>query len=226
MYKAYLAQSLTAKIGQNVVDRLNGIGDVVNKVYDLEIGKAANKLYHMAKDNSERLEKTAPLGKVAGQSVSDGSYLLSYALQNERYQNKLAAAAVLGGAMPNIYSDLSQLYAKIVAAPHNTGGNTPDYLTSNRLKGFWFMHRTIRREFAEIIDQFFDRYGYACHKTKIPNIHVRTNWTYTKTKGCQVSGNIPTEAITDIQQIFDNGITFWTNAEHFGDYSLPNNIIT
>ena len=117
------------------------------------------------------------------------------------------------------------MYAKSVQAPHNTGGNTPDYLTSNRLKGFWFFHRTIRYEYAKIIDDYFSRFGYACHQIKVPNIHSRTKWTYTKTVGCQIHGNLPADAIASIQTIFDRGITFWADPSNFGNYSLSNDII-
>lgn len=220
LYKAYMAQSLTAKLGSIVVDNVGEIGNNVdasgNKAIPPE-GTSAYKAYEYQQrtgqsstfPNSPNRYDDNDLAKAAGM-VGLGA---------------LSSLLTGGNIFQSIYSDLSQMYAKSVQAPHNTGGNTPDYLTSNRLKGFWFFHRTIRYEYAKIIDDYFSRFGYACHQIKVPNIHARTEWTYTKTVGCQVHGNLPADAIVAIQAIFDRGITFWADPSNFGNYSISNDII-
>lgn len=226
LYKAYMAQSLTAKIGEMLVDGISGAGKALTNSssnYNPQTG-AYNSIWDMFKDMP---------GVVGGASNAVGQMLTGIAnsevMQNPMFQGAAGVAAanlLLGGNVAGaIFNDLQQQYHYAVAAPHNNGSNTPDYLTSNRIKGFWFYHRTIRREFAEIIDAYFDRFGYACHRIKVPNTCVRNYWTYTKTIGCQVSGNIPADAVTTIQEIFNNGITFWRDPDHFGDYSLNNAII-
>ena len=82
---------------------------------------------------------------------------------------------------------------------------------------------TIRREFAESIDNYFDMYGYATNKLKVPNINNRPNWNYVKTQGLNITGeNISQEDIQTLKNMFDNGITLWHNTNNFLNYSADN----
>ena len=65
-------------------------------------------------------------------------------------------------------------------------------------------------------------YGYKTNRVKVPNIHARQRWTYTKTIGCNVKGECPVKHLEKIISIFDNGITFWVNPSEVGNYSLAN----
>ena len=59
---------------------------------------------------------------------------------------------------------------------------------------------------------------------QIPTLPARSNWTFIKTAGCAVVGDIPKDFESAIDQIFDNGITFWANTSNFmnyGDFSNP-----
>lgn len=85
--------------------------------------------------------------------------------------------------------------------------------------GFAYGNRHIRGEYAQIIDQYFDMYGYACNKVKVPNTHVRHHWTYTKTIGAIVTGRIPKDAQDKICAIFNSGIRFWQSGSEIGKYS-------
>lgn len=77
---------------------------------------------------------------------------------------------------------------------------------------------------AEIIDNYFTVYGYACKKVKVPNIESRPRWNYVRTRGCKIIGNCPTDDIKKICDIFDKGITWWryTNDMEVGNYSGDN----
>lgn len=87
---------------------------------------------------------------------------------------------------------------------------------------FTFYSLSIKKQFAKIIDSYFDRYGYATHLTKTPNTNVRPHWTYTKTVGCTLTGSVPADDMRAIATIYDNGITFWKKGSEVGDYSLDN----
>ena len=80
----------------------------------------------------------------------------------------------------------------------------------------------ISAEYAKIIDDYFDMFGYAKKKKKIPNTSIRPHWNYVKTNGCVLSGNSPADDVRKICGIYDNGITFWKNASEIGNYSLDN----
>lgn len=85
-----------------------------------------------------------------------------------------------------------------------------------------FTRYSIKREFAERIDQFFDMYGYTVNELKNININSRPNWNYIKTQGANIIGNIPQYDLQTIKEMFDNGITFWHNPATFLDYSQNN----
>ena len=79
-------------------------------------------------------------------------------------------------------------------------------------------------KYAKIIDEYFDRYGYATKRNKKPNRNVRPHWCYTKTIGCTITGSIPCDDATKICNIYKNGITFWMNGSEVGNYSLDNTV--
>ena len=87
---------------------------------------------------------------------------------------------------------------------------------------FRFVHMSIRSEFAKILDDYFDRFGYSTLRLKVPNISSRPHWNYTKTAGCTIKGSMPADDERKICDIFDNGITFWKNGDEVGNYSLNN----
>lgn len=48
-----------------------------------------------------------------------------------------------------------------------------------------FTTYTIKRQFAERIDKYFDMFGYTTNKIKVPNLNNRPNWNYVKTNRCK-----------------------------------------
>lgn len=89
--------------------------------------------------------------------------------------------------------------------------------------GFTAYQMTVRAETAKIIDDYFTRYGYAIHTTRVPNTHARPYFTYVKTVGCTAVGNCPASDLGAICKLFDKGITWWTNADFIGRYSELDN---
>lgn len=89
----------------------------------------------------------------------------------------------------------------------------------------------LTHEFAKKIDWFFDVYGYKVNTIKIPNISGRPFWNYVKTVGSNVKAvSIPNEDVVTINNIFNNGITFWKDGDIIGDYAdydnrLPEDIV-
>lgn len=105
---------------------------------------------------------------------------------------------------------------------HGGGGNNAmfdsgffDYFTS---------HTHVTPEVAKVIDDYFTMYGYQTNRVKVPNINVRPHWTFTKTVGCNLRGNAPSDDLKAIKDIFDNGVTFWKNGDEIGNYALDNSV--
>lgn len=86
---------------------------------------------------------------------------------------------------------------------------------------------SIRREYAQIIDLYFQQFGYKLNTIDSPKRYLRTRekWNYIKTLNCSVFGrNIPLEDIEVINAIFNNGITFWHADKYMLNYNQPNRI--
>lgn len=92
---------------------------------------------------------------------------------------------------------------------------------SRGVKDFYFKFMCITPEYARIIDDFFDKYGYACMRNKIPSVTNRLHWNYVKTRGCSPSGAVPAEDMKKIASIYDSGITFWLDSD-VGNYNRSN----
>lgn len=141
---------------------------------------------------------------------------------NMLVQNPSEAGGIVS-SLSQIGGMVAQVHEHKILPPHAMGNADGNASLVHGLMNFIFYTKSIRIEYAQIIDQFFDKYGYAMHRVKIPNIHVRERWTYTKTVDCIIHGNLPTEAITEIQNIFNHGVTFWSDVNNVGNYSLRNN---
>ena len=134
--------------------------------------------------------------------------------------------AIAGGLIGGISSVVSLLAKKDDlehTPPQIKGQAQTDSLNAavGRVQ-FNFYKMGIKEQFAKIIDDFFDRYGYATHRNKIPNRAVRPYWTYTKTVGCTITGSVPADDMAKICKIYDNGITFWKSGANIGKYELNN----
>ena len=92
-------------------------------------------------------------------------------------------------------------------------------------KDFSFYQQTVQNEHAKIIDEYFSRFGYEVDRVKVPNLRGRQAFNYVKTKNALIVGEIPYSYLEEIQDIFDNGITFWHDFENFGNYNIDNPII-
>ena len=104
--------------------------------------------------------------------------------------------------------------------------NGADINTAQDQNGFYFYKKSIKNEFARIIDDFFTQYGYKVNRLKIPNITGRQNWNYVKTVEAIVDGlNVPEKYIKEFEGMLNHGVTFWHNPQTLKDYSQSNNII-
>ncbi len=90
--------------------------------------------------------------------------------------------------------------------------------------GFSLRSQSITKEYAEIIDNYFDLYGYATNKVKVPNLFGRKKWNFVKTRNIIIRGSIPVEAMEIIKSIYNNGVRLWHSGD-VGNYKLDNSIL-
>ena len=135
-----------------------------------------------------------------------------------------AAAGVSG--MLGIASTIGSIYEHS-RIPNQVYGNqnSGDVTFSDNESYFTAYKRSIKYEYAEIIDNFFTMYGYKVNKLATPNIHKRSNWDYIKCIDVNLEGNIPEKDLDKIRSLFNNGCTFWHTTSNYLNYSLNNNIL-
>lgn len=94
------------------------------------------------------------------------------------------------------------------------------------LMGFNIWQMCLNAEDAAIVDNFFDMFGYAQNKIKVPAIRTRDHWNYIKTNGLNMSftSGIPADYVVKIKAIHDQGVTYWKNHSEIGNYALVNSI--
>lgn len=102
--------------------------------------------------------------------------------------------------------------------------NCGDVLTSLYNNVPYLYKMSIREEYAKQIDEYFDMFGYKCNLVKVPNKAHRSRYWYTKTVDINIDGAIPMKELDAIKKIYNNGITFWRNANEIQNYSLSNGI--
>ena len=80
---------------------------------------------------------------------------------------------------------------------HSANGDVMNALRENI---FIFYQYCIKREYAEIIDNFFSKFGYKTLQIKVPNITGRSNWNYVKTiEACVDSESVPKKYIDEFK---------------------------
>lgn len=132
---------------------------------------------------------------------------------------------IIANSALSIANTLGEVYQRSKIPLTAQGGvNQGDFNYAWKLS-FSVYRKSIKREYAKIIDDYFSAYGYKVNSYKKPNIEGRTNWNYIKTIGLNITGNIPQEDMQKIKDIYDNGVTLWHNPSTFLDYSQSNNII-
>lgn len=135
----------------------------------------------------------------------------------------VAMGSTAGGAISNIGSLLSQGYKAAVGNDVSKGSySSSNANVSQKTNQFYWGRMSCNASYAEVIDGFFNRYGYATNRVKHPNTHSRPHWNYVKTQGCTLTGSVPADDMKKLCSIYDAGVTFWKNGSEIGNYSLDN----
>lgn len=132
-------------------------------------------------------------------------------------------------ALHTISSMMTSVYKSSIQADYCKGNiSSANSMFSQGDYGFKHGRMSVNRQQAEMIDSFFDRFGYAVNKLMTPSLHTRTNWTFIKTVDCTIHGSIPRDSEAIIENAFNNGITFWARPSvvTVGDYSQNNAPLT
>lgn len=139
------------------------------------------------------------------------------------------AAAIGGGSIvggiKSIVGTMGEVSAHSAQPPQANGNiNCGDVITASKRNSFHFYKMSIKKEYAEIIDKYFDMFGYKVNMLKVPNKNHRANYWYTKCIDVNIDGAIPMKDMRKIKDCYNKGITFWSNPANIGNYSVSNTI--
>lgn len=156
------------------------------------------------------------VGGVVGGGMSAANSYINYQQADIQYRNGLL----------DIKSVAAQKYSHSMTPPQAMGTvNAGDVGFASNLCTFTAHAMSIKREYAEVIDRYFDMYGYATNLVKLPNENHREYYWFTKTIAANIDGNIPNDDLNIIKRCYNNGITFWRYYTSVGDYPVNNPIV-
>lgn len=147
------------------------------------------------------------LGDIGSTGIETASGLMRSSVNYDYYVKNQIAQVEKQQLMPNQVSQ---------------GSSNATLVGYEKMGSQLFNTFTIRSEFANRIDKFFDMYGYLTNTLKLPNLNNRPNWNYVKTIGANITGSIPQMDLESIKEMFNNGVTLWHNPSTFLDYSQNN----
>ena len=212
-------------VGNIVGDALTGnIGGVIGSTASMAIGVIQTEQNASNTANSINTQLSNSV-RSAGASNQIAQNAYSTALKN-------AAMAEVNANLSNLntyQNATAQLVAKkqdIQHLPNTAHGNAMcDGLNYSRdTAGFIFRQWGLSEEYAKVIDEYFDKYGYAQRTMYKPKRLNRKHYSYLKTTGCNITGKMNNSDILTIKGIYDNGITTWDTLENVGHYEIDNTI--
>lgn len=143
-----------------------------------------------------------------------------------------AVSTFVGGKSGNIGSgvmgalnQIAQMQTMAIQpdqARGNTNGGSLNIASDSQY--FYISQMYIKKQYAEIIDQFFTMYGYKVNSVKVPNINGRPYWNFVQTNDVNIKGSIPVNDMKRLKQMYNDGVTFWKYPDTVGDYSYNNQI--
>lgn len=164
--------------------------------------------------------------------VSDGIGLAKSAIALDAGDVKSAAAGVESVGV-SIVNQMSELYKhSLVPMTIRGASNIGDVMTGMKELQTYAYRMSITAQFAERIDQFFTRYGYATNKLKLPNQIGRATFNYVQIAAGEDighSGNtisVPPADMEIINNAYRSGVTIWHNHDNIGNFNLANGIVS
>jgi len=242
-YSRWWAQNKESFALQTLGSVIGIAGGIASGQYWLAAGSAISAAQIMKGSRSKNADfvggKTAAIG--SGIRSGDFSDVPRMGRQQaaradilaQQYNRASTANKIAGGikALGAITDSLSVLASASHKPSVNGGasGNSGLLLVDNAI-GYTFYDVGVCAEEAEIIDKYFDMFGYQVNAVKVPNIkgggRIRPSWNYVKTSQCIVhataSSGVPQDDEDEIENVYNSGITFWNPSVQVGDYSANN----
>lgn len=157
--------------------------------------------------------------------LATSALTMAYTQQGSVEKEQLGGKILKYGGIHGVISGVVGGTIAGIQPPQSMGAQQGSVQVAAGIQNFTFYNKRLRPEYATIIDDYFQAYGYACHQIKVPNTKSRIKWNYVKTVGAIVHGDLPNDEAERIRNIYDNGVTFWHYGATMYDYDTANNTV-
>lgn len=221
------------------INAVQGAAGTVRGLFNFDFGNAATSVLDAATrqaqmntdlQNSQMQVNTAQgnAANTAGTVLANTGIALSTAMKNSA--ESLASAQLSGlTAKQNAIEALEAKKQDMTNAPNSaaTLANGDALNIANGELNFTWAEMSLSQQQLEIIDNYFDVYGYALRNrltgSQLNNrLNGRPHYCFIKTVGANIIGKSNAADIATIRGIYDNGITTWDKLENVGHYELDN----
>lgn len=212
-----VAGIMGSALSGNVGGMINSAVNTATSMYGTEL--SANNTASMLATDLANTNRSVG----ASQTIARNSY--STAMKNASMSEVNANLSNLN-AYQNATAQLVAKKQDIMHHPSNLHGalmNDVWNAWSARV-GFTIYTKFIKMEYAQKIDEYFDKYGYAQNTAYVPERLNRKHYSYLKTVGCNIIGKMNNNDILTIKGIYDNGITTWDTLQNVGHYEIDNSV--
>lgn len=216
-YQAWLAQNQgknSINLGYWQVQQKSNLYSARTDFYNNTI----SNLFQLAGDINRSLS--------IGGAVNSGPYTNAISVNRALASEGIAARNLISN-----YTNVRNEYnykRDVMNEEIRLASNLPDIPTSMdansldvSIRNFCFRLQIVRldSEYAQIVDDYFTKYGYNVQTLKVPSRDNRPHFTFVQTKRAVATGPITHNYLSEICACYDAGITFWKfdpyNPENF-----------
>lgn len=152
-------------------------------------------------------------------------------------QGQATTGGVTGGAQ-NLIGAVEGIMDSLIPRMENTANTlrksgelfgiqaNNSVLFYNDKKNYHFYRVGLSPRSAQRVDDFFSKYGYAQNKAlPLTDVEHRSAFCYVQTQNANLSGNVPADSLVEIENALNNGVWFWRDKDHVGQYDITNSIV-
>lgn len=140
--------------------------------------------------------------------------------------NEIGAVATLSTGIASTIGSIRN--ASLLPNTAQGNANAGDISFVFNINRFKMLHMRPKKEYLQIIDDYFTRFGYKINKLEMPNINGRTYWNYIEIGASEEIGHgtVPSKYMDIINNACRKGITIWHDNANIGNYDLNNTIVS
>lgn len=220
-YSSWVSQNAVPMLASMGLSLVNPVGNLMMSGLNADYSSDLNDLGRLQQGIDARHAETMPWVQRNFDPTRRSDDIYFNRTPNDMQSGASVVKGMARSALPNAVRCLTNMYTASIqadVAKGNTSSGNVDIANGwSRIVG---LRTHIPEEQARMIDNYFDKYGYAIGEIQTPVQSVRPIFTYLKTSGCVIAGRCPASVIEQLQAIYNRGITFWVNGDQVGDYSL------